>query len=276
MRPPERTLRRILVALDASPSSLDALAAAVGLAASLGADLEALFVEDVNLLRAAGYSFAQQLPLPSGAPRPFSRGAVEEELRALASRAKEALASSAGRQRVAWTFRVARGQVSPEVLHAAGHADLLVLGRTSRRLGAGAGGTARAAATGAATSVLVLGREGGAARPLAVGYDGSEGSDRALRFASALASATAAPLTVLLCASTQEEAERLAQRVRQRSGHESSVRLQWIGSSRRDDLVRLAYATGSVLVVGARSGALAHGGLERILEEGDVALLLTR
>ena len=46
----EPTIRRILVALDASPHSLAALEAASELADALKAELVGIFVEDVNLL----------------------------------------------------------------------------------------------------------------------------------------------------------------------------------------------------------------------------------
>jgi nucleotide-binding universal stress UspA family protein len=47
------TIRRILVALDASPHSFAALEAAAHLAAHLEAELFGLYVEDENLLRGA-------------------------------------------------------------------------------------------------------------------------------------------------------------------------------------------------------------------------------
>ena len=53
----DHTPRRILVALDASAHSHAALAAAVALAARLHAEIEGLFVEDINLLRLAELPF---------------------------------------------------------------------------------------------------------------------------------------------------------------------------------------------------------------------------
>ncbi|MBK7177644.1 MAG: universal stress protein [Chloroflexi bacterium] len=59
-------IQRILVALDASPHSLAALEAAIDLAERLDAELQGLFVEDINLLRLAQLPFARELryPLP--------------------------------------------------------------------------------------------------------------------------------------------------------------------------------------------------------------------
>jgi len=68
-----RALRRILVALDASRSSLEALRAAAALAARMGAELECLFIEDVNLVRLGQLPVARQVTLTGGAAAPSSR-----------------------------------------------------------------------------------------------------------------------------------------------------------------------------------------------------------
>ncbi|HSL81665.1 MAG TPA: universal stress protein, partial [Thermoanaerobaculia bacterium] len=47
----DRTIRRILVALDASADSAAALEAATALAALFGAELQGLYVEDLNFVR---------------------------------------------------------------------------------------------------------------------------------------------------------------------------------------------------------------------------------
>jgi len=161
---PERApaFRRIVVGVDASPASLDALAAAAALAGKLRADLAGLFVEDADLLRLAGLPFAGVVRLPSGVPERLDRAKAEAELRALAARAREALERAASAQRVACTFRVARGEVVAEVLAAAEAPDLLVLGAGGhRRSGnARAGETVRQAAARGRSSVLVLRRGG--------------------------------------------------------------------------------------------------------------------
>lgn len=272
----EHAPRRILVGIDASRPSLEALAAAAALASRFGADLEGLFVEDVNLLRAAGLPLAAQLSLPSGSSRPLDRPAVERELRALAARAREALASAAAPGRISWSFRVARGQVPAEVLEAARHADLLVVGRTSRRVGTAPGETARAVAARAPVSTLVLLEGSGVDRPLLVVYDGSPAADRALDAAKRLESREAGPLTVLAAAGSAEAAARLAERARRRLARREEVPSRWMGGARRQDLVRAARRCGSIVVLDAACDALLDGGLDRLLEDIDASLLLTR
>ncbi len=271
----ERALRRVLVALDASRASLDALSAAAALAARLGADLEGLFVEDVNLLRAAGFPFASQLSLPSGARHKLDRLAIEVELRALATAAREAIAAAAQRLHLGWSFRVARGHVSVELLEAACKADVLVLGRTSYRLGAAPGETARAAAARAPSSVLLVGRGGSIGRPLLVAYDGSPMAERALDVAARL-DGTAGPLTILVTAPTMEQAERLAERARLRLERQGQGQVRWIAAARRGDLVRAVRRSGALLVLGVASAALDDPGLASLLEEIESPLLLVR
>ncbi len=185
----EPAFRRIVVGLDASPASLDALAAAAALAGRLRADLSGLFVEDQDLLRLAGLPFAGVVRVPSGVPERIDRATAEAELRALAARAREALERAASAQRVACTFRVARGEVVAEVLAAAEGPDLLVLGAGGhRRSGnARAGDTARAAAARGRSSVLILRRGGKVAEPVVAVDDGTAGGRRAMAVARELA-----------------------------------------------------------------------------------------
>ena len=123
------SIRRILVALDASPHSMAALEAAAELAAGLQAELLGVFVEDVNLLRLAGLPFAREVHAFSAIPRALDSQEIERELRAQAERARRALARAAEREQVRWTFRVVRGPVLEELLAASAQADLISLGK---------------------------------------------------------------------------------------------------------------------------------------------------
>ena len=88
----QQTIRRILVALDASHHSLAALDAAAELAASLEAELQGLFVEDANLLRLAGLPVARVVRYPFATPARPDPVRMERELRVQAAQARQALA----------------------------------------------------------------------------------------------------------------------------------------------------------------------------------------
>ena len=273
--PGASTRRRVLVALDASRGSLDALSAAAALAARLGAELHGLFVEDVNLLRAAGLPFASQLSSLSAAPRPLERRGLERELRALAAAARASVAEEARRVEVGWSFRVARGQVSVEILAAAGDADVLVLGRTGRRVGSRPGETARAAAARAPTSVLLVGRGADIGRPVVAAYDDSPEADRVLEVAARL-DAGAGKITLLVTAPAPGQADALADRARHRLAREGRAEARCVVIARRQDLVRAARSSGAILVLGAASPALGDDGLDALLEEIESPLLVVR
>jgi nucleotide-binding universal stress UspA family protein len=277
--PAQQRVRRILVALDASRNSLDALRAAAGLAARLGAELTGLFVEDVNLLRLAGLPFARQLSVSGGEGRPVERNAVEAELRALAARARESLEAAAAPQHISWSFRVVRGQVAVEVVTAASASDLLVVGWAGHRVAGspGPGGTARAVATRAPTSVLILTRHGEVERRLLVAFDGSEPSHRALSLAARLEEAGAGTITLLLAAPGREAAERLAEEARLRLGLAAAPPGRWIGGARLSDLMRAVRDLDALLVLGAESALLGGAeGLERLLDRVACPVLLVR
>jgi nucleotide-binding universal stress UspA family protein len=207
----ELTIRRILVALDTSYHSLAALEAAAELAASLQAELQGLFVEDVNLLRAAGSPVAREVQYPFATATRLDPKRMERALRAQAAQARRALATCCKQWKIKWSFRVVRGKVASEVLEAATEADLLSLGKASRpfvdrgRLGS----TARAATARAPHSVLLLQRDVDIRSPVVVICDGSPTARRALIIAAALAKKKGGYLSTLILASTSENWQRM-------------------------------------------------------------------
>ncbi|NIO41266.1 MAG: universal stress protein, partial [Burkholderiales bacterium] len=112
-------VRRILVALDASPHSQAALRAAAELAAELKAELLGVFVEDINLLRLAALPGAEEVVSALGRARALDPVRLERALRLQAAELRRALESVAAETHVRWAFRVTRGRVVNELLSAA-------------------------------------------------------------------------------------------------------------------------------------------------------------
>jgi nucleotide-binding universal stress UspA family protein len=129
-RSSEFTVRRILVALDASAHSMAALEMAICFAASAKAELVGLFVEDIRLLSLADSPQAREVLYPSAQQQPLNLASMELRLRAQAEQARLAMESLANSAQVPWSFRVVRGEVSAEVLAAASEMDVLALGKT--------------------------------------------------------------------------------------------------------------------------------------------------
>ena len=74
-------IRRILIALDASPASQAALDLAVELAVRYQAELIGIYVEDINILRSADIPFTEQFGIYSAASRQIDREIVQRDHR---------------------------------------------------------------------------------------------------------------------------------------------------------------------------------------------------
>lgn len=211
----EKRFQRILVALDASTSSLAALQASAGLAAALKADLVGLFVEDVNLIRFSGLPFAQEQRWPAARRQQLDEQQMEHQLRLRAAQARRALAAAADQLEVTWTFRVVRGQVTQEVLTACLEADVLSLGATSRALTQKSrlGSTAREATQNSPRSVLLARRPSDMEWPVVVTYDGSALARRGLAAGIRLAQRYENNLIVFVLGESRESAAPLVEQV---------------------------------------------------------------
>lgn len=274
----EWTIRRILVALDASHHSLAALEAAVELAESMDAELRGLFVEDVELLRAAGAPAARELRYPFVTGARMNPQGMERALRAQAAQARRALVTVCERQQVPCSFRVVRGEVAPQVLAAALEADLLIMGKVSRPLirRIRMGSTARAAAAEAPCCVLLLRRGGAIGPPVVLAYDGSPAAQQALTVAAHLARRQRGYLSVLILTAAAEKARELESQVVDRlHGQELVIRFSRLEDTSVSTLIQLLAAEKSgVLVLGGTS--LAPEALQTLLDEVDCPVLLVR
>jgi len=204
-------IRRILLALDTATHSLATFEATTALAAHLDAELHALFVEDINLLRLAALPFARETRLTSATTRRLQNPDMERALRAEATRAQATLATVATRRHVRWSFHVTRGQVAAQVRAAVLETDLVALtfsGGAPARL-TQVVATMEAVMGGAPCPLLMLPPGAAIRPPFVVIYDGSPASARALRLAAQLAQAEGQGVTVLLTAVDPPMARRL-------------------------------------------------------------------
>lgn len=273
-------IRRILVALDASTSSLAALEAAAELAANLEAELIGLYVEDVNLLYLAGLPFAHEVRPSSAIRQRMSSDKMEQDLRLQASQARRALEAAADRAKVRWQFNIVRGQVTAAVLEAALEADLLALGRVSRpftrsrRLGS----TARAATTGTGRSVLLMPLNRDLNYPVLVTYDGSPASRQALSAAGRLAKYSGDDLNVLLLSDSLEDSRELKNQANDWLAERGlSAEYHWLPQATVDSLSRLVQAAQNcILVLGGENDLLQAEAIQELLDQTDCPVMLVR
>jgi nucleotide-binding universal stress UspA family protein len=205
----EGGIRRILIALDASPHSLAALQSAAELAARLNADLLGLYVEDINLVRLGMLPNARQVAYFSATLRAYGPAQVEEELRSQANQARRALTQAARRAHLRSEFRVTRGVIPVELIQAAQEADLIILGKSGWSRGRRMGSTTRLLVAQSPRQMLVLQHGTRLGLNLAAIYSGSPLSQKALRAAADLLQGVSGCLTIYLVADDIEQARHL-------------------------------------------------------------------
>ena len=269
-------IRRILVALDASPHSLSALRAASEIASELGADLVGVFIEDVNLVRLAALPVTREIGQTSGRIRELDERTMGRQLRGLALRAERALAQEAGRRQVRWSFSVSRGTIGAELWGAASEADLVVMGRagwSSRRT---AGSSVKAVLTSGIRRTLVIGAEARLQPTWLVVYDGSEMADRGLQSARLLTKGKGGFLTVAIARPNPKQALQLQRKVaEQLRPYRLEVRYRWLHRSDSRALAELvATEQRCVLVLSADAPQLQDRPLPEVLETFNCPVLI--
>lgn len=137
----------IVVLLDSSPASTGALTTAARLARRQDHDLVALFIEDSDLSRSAGYAFVREISALSGNTLPFDTQTLTDRLRHQQERITALLEQEAGRGALRWRLQVTSGGIHQSTTRAAADtgADMIVLGKAGWSAGRGArlGSTAR-------------------------------------------------------------------------------------------------------------------------------------
>ncbi len=282
--PRELEVHRVLVALDATEDSLASLDLATRLAAKLRAEIEGLFVEDINLLRMADLPCTRVVSVATTSAQGLDLPSMERELRRQARVARDMLAMNAERFSVRWSFRTARGAMAGEVLAAASEADIVVVGKSDRaypqraRLGA----TARTLSARSPTAVLIAHHSFVAAEysppgAILAAYDDTPTGDRALRLAARIAVSEKHPLTVLV-----PDSKRTAPRLEERANALSAAfglqpRFRRIGRREAARLAAIVHAEhGELFVLGCESPLLRGKSTDAVVEDLDIPALLIR
>jgi len=248
-------MRRIAVTLDACQVSSRTLEEAVQLAARIGAQLEGIFVEDIDLIQLAELPFLREFRSVSRSENAINLTRMEQELRVLARRAERLLGEHATRQNVSWSFRIWRGSIDTELLKADTDADVFALTRM--------GATLAYPTTTKAVSVV---------------FAGTEASTRALETAMSLTTDPYKELNILLPAENEAEAVRLQElATRQLGEHAASADfIQLKDGSLNDMLEVLADSNSAVLIVERDNKMLQAPSLRRSLNNLNCPLLIVR
>ena len=180
----ERTIRQIVVALNATPHSDAALETAVYLARLLRTRVRGVFVEDENVLHAADLPDVREVYSATRHPKRLAGTDVQYAWREAAEHVEAMLHDMCRQARVQATLDVVRGSVTRELMRAAEADDLLIVGKCStsssrRRLGS----TARRLLVESPASVLTVRQPIHGTRPVTVYVDATDAAATALRLA---------------------------------------------------------------------------------------------
>jgi hypothetical protein len=245
--------------LDACQINSSTLEEAVQLAARMGAQLEGIFVEDIDLIQLAELPYLREFRPVSRSENAINLTQMEQELRVLARRAERLLGEHAVRQNVSWSFRVWRGSIDTELLTADTDADVFAL----TRLGARLMRIPAVLATRTAVSVV---------------FTGTDASARALDTAMVLATDPFKELNILLPAENETEAMRLQELATAQLGEHAAgadfIRLK--DGSLKDVLEVLADSNSAVLIVERDDKLLWAPSLRRSLGNLNCPLLIVR
>jgi nucleotide-binding universal stress UspA family protein len=252
-------MRRIAITLDAFEISAQAIEQAVKLAERMGAQLEGIFVEDIDLIQIAELPFLREFRTVSRSEDAVSLGRMEQELRALARRAERMLSEEAAQHNVACSFRIWRGSIDSDLLAADIEADVLAL----TRLGAALSRSKTVPVRASAVSVL---------------FSGTEASTRALETAINLATDPSKAINVMLLAADEADVPTLQQLAqKQLDEHQTNAHFIRLHDGSLSDLQEVIKDTHTaVLVVERDNELLQTPTLRQNLNNLDCPLLVVR
>ncbi|MEA1890723.1 MAG: hypothetical protein U9N50_13215 [Pseudomonadota bacterium] len=269
---PETIIRRVAVALDASLQSSQAIQAAAELAASLQAELEGIFIEDINLIRLAELPFTREIRPASMTEETVNVQRMEQELRSLARQEQQKLELVAHEKGISCSFRVRRGQIKAELMEAITEVDVLTLCRptyVSEKFSRQAIGYSLHAAASpghqASSSVSVI-------------FGSAQNEKKALLAAASLATRMEVDISVLVTGDSDTEMDNLQREANKIIGSQT-LRANYIrlsGNQLSDLVIATASSNSQVLLVNSNNSLVTGGQLWHYLEQVTCPVLIVR
>ena len=264
--------RSFVVAINAIGACSETLETAALLAATEGAELEVVFVEDANLLRLADLPVTHEIDRISGAIREIDTRRVQRALEVEARRLQREIARIGDTRAVRATLRIARGEILAEALSASTRVEITFVHAATRAF---AGDRLAAHRSSFATAARGTGAVRGARRkPVGCLYEGGPDGVRALDTAATLARALGCGLMVLIPYRRAEEAEERARELGTRLEN-AELRFLEVAEDRSAFEARLLEPRNSrLLVVAKTSPSLEGAAARRALESLPIPLVL--
>lgn len=272
------SIRRILVALDASSNSREALTVAAGLARTLHSEIAGLFIEDINLVRLSELPFAREVIFAESTLRNIESEGLQRRLKTRAAILRRELNELASEYKLTGTFQVVQGSVNREILSAALKTDMLAVGRLGHSIFGRTrlGSTAREVVT-RATSTVLLVKSGVESGPIMALFDGSKSGLRALHLAAELVDRVG-DLRILAWAPDEQSAfDRRQLAIKLLKANESPAQFQHLSGDNPQKVIEwVNRQKGSLLILGGGDGSLPDDILQILLEDAEQHILIVR
>ncbi|MEZ4428584.1 MAG: hypothetical protein R3A51_12960 [Nannocystaceae bacterium] len=271
------TVRRVLVALDASTRDSGGIDPAALLAARLGAELAGLFIEDVNVSRLARLPAARHVQPGTGRLIHVDESTFRRELDSLVERLRARLASASDTAGVRWSYQIERSPVRAALLRAAEEADLLVIEVATLALERGLPREAERAAHACPRSLFLVQR-GAPLDAITLVYGLTPARARTLEAARRLSRAGTPRLRVLIHGRTADELRAAEADLRaQIDVSEPWLSMIPVELTTLEQLARaLQGLDAGTLVIGADDSLLCGSGPRRLFEAAPGNVLLVR
>lgn len=208
-------VRRVVVLLDGSRHAAAILEEAIAMAAREQAELVGLFVEDIDLLRAASLPFGGEIGMASGRLRHVERSLLEQRMHYQVEQARRLLAAAARPHAVRWRLEVNRDHVDTVTLAVAAEGDLLLLAgsglRGRFRSGLTSAAARRIASDARCTVMLLSDRRAAGEQPVLAIYEPGSTGRRTLAEAARLARGMRRKLVAIVPPAVEHDAGELTE-----------------------------------------------------------------
>ena len=195
---------RITIAFCAPGAEEYSVDAATTLAMGFGAEVSGVFIEDIEMLRAAKLPIALELCRVTNLIRPVNSSEIEHALKHSASEAQRVVSETAERIGIKWTFDTVRKHIARTILELAQGTDVTVYTIDTPE-------ARRARSIAASPSMATLRRD-----TIVVFVDRSAAAARALTVSQKLSETLSIPITALVIAATTAGSEQISKRIERR------------------------------------------------------------
>ncbi len=248
--------RRVLVGLGVSADDEAVLDIAASLAAAIGAQLAALYVEDIALLDLAELPFTQIVSATNRPSPALTRENMEAALQREAIASRRAVSVYAERVQASWSFGTVRGSAEQEIRSAAASGDIVVVRAAAHETKVvNLVARARSAAATASGAVVALSAPTALRGPVVVFDDGDAAGSKSIELGCAIASARKTSLEILAVPVSDEQNQATLERARRLTDGQSNCRIRLLASAATADICEELERIAPSFIVGDLSGA---------------------